>query len=403
MKNTVYIITNKEKNINGIISNIDENNISILWEDKKEEKLSNDELNSLLDSDDYDVEETEIEEDETPAQKSIQTHKTADATDEVDGNPKTKLDWIRAIVGNLADMDVTTLAGLQDKVLKQIGGEAERAGTANDTDKNRSSIQMKPSGAQEKSPLYTESVKLQKEEMDNIFGETELTEDAKLKISTLFETSIALRLTEEVLKIQEIYDKKLLENIESLTSELIENIDSYFNHVTEEWIKENQVAIESTLKTELTEEFISGLKNLFNEHYIEIPEERVDVYENLVSNFTEVENNLNVSENKLIESKKEINNLRKEIIILENSSSLTLPQKEKFKTLIEGVDFDNEEEYKKKILIIKEGFLNKNKDSNIISESFSEESNNSLTSSDPAMSSYVNAIRKNKKFSDNPF
>jgi acylphosphatase len=210
-----FVITNKSKNLNGIISNLDENHISILWENKKEEKLTNEALSSLLDSDNYNVEEVDVDlnEDEedtsasTPAQKSIKMHTTTD-NDEKDGNPKTKLDWIRNIVGSLADMDTESLANLQNQILGQVGGEADRAGVSQDTDKNRASIQMKPSAAVGKSPMYTETVKLQKEEMDTIFGESELTEDAKNKISTLFETSVAIRLSEEVLKIQESYDKK---------------------------------------------------------------------------------------------------------------------------------------------------------------------------------------------------
>jgi len=404
---TVYVITDKSKDLNGIITNVNEKEVSIVWENEETKKLTNEELEALLDTNNFVVEEVEINEDEggeTPAQATIHTHKTADATDgDADGNPKTRLDWIRQIVGQMADMDTESLVKIFNDQQALIGGEAERAGTAKDVNQNRASIVMKPSNALGKSPIYTESVKLQKEEMDTIFGETSLTEEAKTKLTTLWESSVALGITEEVVKIKEDFDNKFSKAIADITEELIDNVNTYFDHVVEEWITENEVAIESTLKTELTSEFIDGLKGLFKEHYIDIPEERVEVYENLVKDYEESKKKLNKVLDESIEKDKVIKGFKKDKIVSEASLGLTLPQIQKLKNLTETIDFENEDSFKNKVKTIKEGFIDKSsKTSNILSEKVEETANTVvIENEDPNMKAYFEAIRQNKKFSHN--
>jgi hypothetical protein len=400
-KTTVYVITDKENNLNGVVTNINENEVSIVWENEETQKLTNEELGSLLETDNYDVEEVEVDEEEvvegeTPAQASIKMHTTGDATvGEADGNPKTKLDWIRAIVGGLADVDVETLTRIFNDQQSLIGGEAERAGVAKNAEGNQASIRMKPSAA------IGESVKLQKEEMDTLFGESELTEEFKTKLTTLFESSVALRLTEEVVRIQEDFDKKLDESLEKVTEELIETIDGYFNHVTEEWLTENEVAIESSLKSSLVEEFLDGLKNLFQEHYIDVPDERVDVYESLVADYNKSKEDLNKTVNESIEKDKVIKGYQKDKIVSEATLGLTLPQGQKLKTLTESLEFDNEESFKKKVLTVKEGFITKTaKPSNILTENVETVGEVTETHVDPDMQRLAESMKVNNSFSN---
>lgn len=399
---TVYVITKKDSNLNGVITNIDESNFSILWEDEKEVKLTNEELDSLLETNEYDVQEVELSEDEgsTPSQKTIATHASADANNgDADGNPKTKIDWIRNIIGNLADMDVTSLAGLQDQILAQVGGEGDRAGLGNNAKGNQASVAMKPSAAME-------SVKLQKDEMDKIFGESDLSEEFKTKLTTLFETSVTLRLTEEVVKLQEAFDSKLETSVKNITEDLIETMDSYFNHITEEWVNENEVAIESSLRNKLTSQFIDGIKTLFQDHYIDVPDERIDVYESIVADYEKATADLNKAINESIEKDKIINAHKKDKIVAESSVTLTVPERQKFKALIESVDFENEESFKKKIQTIKEEFVDskkKNSNSNIVNENITNDGKNTIIESDPAMESAVKAISFNKRFSSSQF
>ncbi len=376
--NKVFVISNKENNLTGVIRNVDEDNIAIDWENNKTQTLTNEELNELLDDENYEVGEVELTEDadgdnvgETPAAASIHTHGSADAMDgDADGNPKTRLDWIRNIVGGLANVDTATLTKIFDQQQALIGGEADRAGLGNNVDKNRSTITMKPSNAEGRGGLYTptdvnskvmstttEGIKLQKDEMDALFGEVDLTEEFKGKLTTLFETAVTVRVVEEIAKIQEAFDKKQEELVDSLTKELVEGIDTYFQHVVDEWMVENEVAIESTLKTELTEEFITGLKNLFIENYIEIPDERLDVYEALIGEKEKLEDDLNKSLSENMEKDKVIKTIQKNLIVSEMSQNMTIPQSQKLKTLAETTEFDNEESFKNKLKTIKEGFI----------------------------------------------
>jgi len=397
--NTAYVITNIKSKLNGVISQIDENNLSILWEDEKEEKFTSAELDEMVATGDFEVQEVELDEDEgSAAAKTIATHKTADANNgDADGNPKTRIDWIKSIVGSLGQLDVTSLAGLQDEILAQIGGEGDRAGLGDKSKGNQASIAMKPSAAME-------SVQLQKEEMDTLFGESDLTEEFKSKLGTLFESAVTLRLTEEMVKLEEQFESKLQESIETITEDLVETIDSYFGHVVEEWLTDNEVAIESTLRNELTTEFIDGLKNLFQEHYIEIPDERLDVYESLVADYNKSTEELNKAVNESLAKDKQINSFKKDKIVAEATVTLTLPERQKLKTVLENVDFENEESFRAKVKTIKEG-LGKSvvKDSNIVTENLVTDTNIVSESFDPSMKSAMEAITKNKKFSSGTF
>jgi len=397
--NTAYVITNIKSKLNGVISQIDENNLSILWEDEKEEKFTSAELDEMVATGDFEVQEVELDEDEgSEAAKTIATHKTADANNgDADGNPKTRIDWIKSIVGSLGQLDVTSLAGLQDEILAQIGGEGDRAGLGDKSKGNQASIAMKPSAAME-------SVQLQKEEMDTLFGESDLTEEFKSKLGTLFESAVTLRLTEEMVKLEEQFESKLQESIETITEDLVETIDSYFGHVVEEWLTDNEVAIESTLRNELTTEFIDGLKNLFQEHYIEIPDERLDVYESLVADYNKSTEELNKAVNESLAKDKQINSFKKDKIVAEATVTLTLPERQKLKTVLENVDFENEESFRAKVKTIKEGLVKSvTKDSNIVTENLVTDTNIVSETVDPSMKSAMDAIAKNKRFSSGTF
>lgn len=353
--NKVYMITDTKKNLSGIIENVNETSVNVKWEDDTETTLTNEALNALLETEDYEVEEVEITE-ETPAQQSIQTHSSADATTsgEADGNPKTKLDWIRSIIGSLADCDYDTLAHIQDGVLGMIGGEGDRAGLGKNAVQNQASIAMKPSNAG-----VAESVlpKLQKEEQDIIFGETELTEEAKTKITTLFESAVAVRLAEETVKLQEQYEIALEQKVETLSDTLVENINDFLDHVVQEWATENEVAIENSLRTDIAMSLFDSLKEVFLEHNIEIPDDKVDVVEGLVEENKALKEELNKKINEEIEKTKATKLLEKKDAINKLSEGLTIVQKDKLNKLLETVDFEDLEKFTAKAGMIKENFI----------------------------------------------
>jgi len=364
-KNTVLMITNKDSNLSGIITPIDENNLTITWDNEMTENYSTDDLDALMESNEYEIEEVELDEDSSAAE-TIKTHSTADVApgQQADGNPKTRLDMIRAILGGLANVDMVSLTKLFDDQQALIGGEGSRAGLDADAAKNAASVRMKPSAAME-----SVIPALQKDEQDAIFAETSLTEEAKTKMTNLFEAAVIARVTEEAVKLQEDYEKRLEENTQSITESLIESIDTYMNYVAEEWLKVNEVAIESSLRNELVGEFIDKLQGLFKEHYIDVPEEKVNVIEKLVGENEALQEKINEMIEENIETQKNIKNFKKNEIITNFSEGLTITQKDRLKKLVEGIEFENEDTFKNKVKDIKEGFLKeKNSNSNVVTE-----------------------------------
>jgi len=240
------------------------------------------------------------------------------------------------------------------------------------------------------------------EHFDAMFDGEDLSEQFKEKASTIFEMAVNYRIGEITEQLEELYADKLNEKVEEIEEsyaqqlqDLTGKIDQYLNYVVEEWLKENEVAVETSLRSEITEDFIHGLKNLFAEHYIEVPEEKVNVVEELALRVEELEAKLNEAVNENIELRDSLNEMSTEEIFNEVSEGLTLSQVEKFKKLAEGVDFDEVESFKKKLLIVKENYFPSNdvkKTSNLLEESFDGEEPAAVASSE--MSKYVRAISR---------
>jgi hypothetical protein len=258
---------------------------------------------------------------------------------------------------------------------------------------NASTIQTKPSNAL-----------AMKEDLDVIFGEeNELSEEFKVKAYTLFEAAVAARLTVETAKLEEEFEQKLQEEIEVFSEEITSKLDAYLNEVVDTWMKENEVAIESALQTEATKEFIEGMKNLFSEHYIEIPEEKVDVLEATVEKVVMLESKLDevlVENNEMREA---ITGFAIEKLAEEISSDLALTQKEKFYNIVEGLEFDGDlDNFRTKLETVKAGFFKESsepqKSSNILEEEFDGgEESETTVSVDPSVARYVDAIKRTVK------
>jgi hypothetical protein len=196
-----------------------------------------------------------------------------------------------------------------------------------------------------------------KEDVDAIFADETISEDFRSKVSTIFEA----RVNDRVLQIQEEleghYASMLEEAVESIKNELTEKVDDYLNYVVEQWMNENELAIESGLRAELSEEFIAGLRNLFAEHYIDVPAEKVDLVDELAGKVEELESKLNEEIEQNIQFAKAIVESRKLEVTREVCEGLTTTQFEKIKSLAESVDFSTEEEYKEKVETIRENYF----------------------------------------------
>ncbi len=195
------------------------------------------------------------------------------------------------------------------------------------------------------------------EDINALFADETISEDFRSKVSTIFEA----RVNDRVLQIQEEleghYASMLEEAVESIKNELTEKVDDYLNYVVEQWMNENELAIESGLRAELSEEFIAGLRNLFAEHYIDVPAEKVDLVDELAGKVEELESKLNEEIEQNIQFAKAIVESRKLEVTREVCEGLTTTQFEKIKSLAESVDFSTEEEYKEKVETIRENYF----------------------------------------------
>ncbi len=198
-----------------------------------------------------------------------------------------------------------------------------------------------------------------KEDVDALLEGEQLSEDFRKKAETIFESAVLTRVQQEVAVLEEAYAKSLQEEVNNVVVELQEQVDQYLSYVAEEWVKENEIAIESGLKTELTEDFISGLRNLFAEHYIDIPDEKVDVLEEMNSKLEQLENQLNEEIKKNVEYSKVINEASRSLIIAEACEGLTDTQAEKLKVLAENIGFTTPEEYSEKVQTLSESYFKK--------------------------------------------
>ena len=201
-----------------------------------------------------------------------------------------------------------------------------------------------------------------KEHVDALInGEGDLSEEFKRKAATVFEAAVKSKIRDEVVRLEDEYQKELEESIDQTKSQLTEKVDTYLNYVVEEWMKENELAIERGLKGEIAEDFISGLKTLFEDHYVDIPDEKYDVLEAQSEKITELEGKLNESVKRIVDLKKNNGTLVREQVIRESTQDLADTEIEKFKSLTEDVDFTDEESFREKLGTLKENYFPKQK------------------------------------------
>ena len=211
------------------------------------------------------------------------------------------------------------------------------------------------------------------EDVNALLGGEELSEDFKEKAKTIFEAAINAKVAGIKEELEAQYASKLAEEIESAKESLAERVDSYLEYVSDEWFEENALAIEAGLKTEMTESFLSGMKGLFEEHYVSIPEDKYDVLESMVEKLDEMETKLNEQIEKNISLNGRLAEATADGILDQVSEGLAQTQKEKLASLSESVEFESEAQYRDKLETLKESyFASKKETSNAKSETLSE-------------------------------
>ncbi len=281
---------------------------------------------------------------------------------------------------------------------KQGDGMQKAQGDMQDTDSENNTAPTGDMSDQNKATIASKLGAV-KEHVDAMFNDEELSEEFREKATVIFEAAIAAKAEEIEAALDEQYSEKFEDAKVEIYEEMTARVDEYLNYIVEQWMEENQVAIESSLRTEIAEDFIHGMKNLFKEHYVEVPDEKYDVLGELAQRVEELEEQLNDTVNENIELKAQLSETTKDQLIQDVAEGLAATQVEKFKALAEGVEYGDAEEFKHKLEIVKENYFPSDKKASVLDteevESLSEgyEGNKVVT----PVSNYVQAIARTIK------
>jgi len=231
------------------------------------------------------------------------------------------------------------------------------------------------------------------QDVDALIGEESLSEEFKDRAALIFETAVRSKIAEIKESLENKFNKALVEEVAAIKEELTDRVDSYLEYVSEEWIDENALQIENGLKSELSESFMTGLKSLFEEHYVEIPEDRYDVLESMVMRLDEMEEKLNEQIERNVQLNRRLSEAVSDTILNDVAEGLALTQKEKLAGLAESVEFESEEEYRGKLEALKESYFPRATGSardEVLTEEATEDYG-------PSMNAYLRAISKFSK------
>ena len=195
------------------------------------------------------------------------------------------------------------------------------------------------------------------EDMNALFSGEELTEEFQEKAKTIFEAAISAKVAQIAEEMEAKNEERIVEEIETVKAALVERVDGYLEYVADEWLQENELAVEHGLKSEMTESFLSGMKDLFEAHYVSIPEDKYDVVESMVNKLDEMETKLNEQIERNVSLNKRLAESVADGIVSEVAEGLALSQKEKLAQLAESVEFESEESYREKLATLKESYF----------------------------------------------
>ena len=292
--------------------------------------------------------------------------------------PKTKAGMIQSVMAKMQNMSKAQIsAGYEN----YMGGGMVKAGYHEEVDANGEVIAEAEYDFSGDLDALVES-------------EATLSDGFKDKAATIFEAAIKSKLGEEIGRIEESYAVELAEEIASTKSDLVEKIDSYLNYVVENWMSENQIAIQSGLRSEIAENFMNGLKDLFVESYVEVPESKVDLVDDLAEQVEELETALNSQTSKNIEMTEELELFQRYEVIREHAHGLAETEVEKLAALAEDLDFIDEETFSAKVKTIKESYFTKEVKSAEVGDDLVEDTADNSVEVSSVMDSYLQALKK---------
>jgi hypothetical protein len=319
--------------------------------------------------------------------------------------PKTKISMINAVMSKLSQMkkeDVEQqLASMDEKHEKEAENEGHE-----DEKEDKALIAKVMKKEMKKEEAVTRKITRDdinvSEDIAAAFSGSDLSEEFKAQATEIFETAVVSAVNMKLAEIAEQAEQEHAEEMKSIEEGLTTKIDEYLDYVVEQWMEENKLAVESGLRSEVTENFLSGLRNLFAENWIDIPEEKVEVVEELASEVEQLTATLDEEMQKNIELKKQVEKFEREIAFVEVSEGLTEIQIAKFESLAEAVDYEDAESYKEKLETIRTSFFEKRSEDvteskTTLDEEFIETNETSEKKLDPSMQVYSAAISRSVK------
>jgi hypothetical protein len=340
--------------------------------------------------DDVENEDEVVEEAHDPKNAEAQSVASVDAADagvkkaparkgdntNQDPMPKTKAGMVGAVYQKVSGMSKGQVAGVLSSLMKEDWDEED--------------------GFVAEAPELDYQADFSEDLNALIQDEATLSEEFKGKAEVIFEAAIKQKLSEEIDRLEAKYEEELAEEVESTKADLVEKVDSYLNYVVEQWMEDNQVAIQSGLRAEIAENFMEGLKGLFEESYIEVPESKVDLVDDLAETVEELEESLNKTTEQAIHMAEELEFFQRREIVREAARDLADTQVEKLNSLVEDIDFEDAETFAQKVATVKESYFTKKETTETIAldDAESEEETFEVSGS---MQHYVSALKKTHK------
>ena len=326
----------------------------------------------------------------------IEVYEEDDADDdqtviEQESLPETKQEMIRSIFETLKDTDQDKLADSYAKLMATLLGESEEGDDESDDGSFEPTVY-------ERTVITSDDIDIS-EDLSAIFGNSadDLSEDFKSQVKTIFEAAVVSTINSELESLEGAFETRLTESINDVVETMTERVDGYLSYVVEQWMDDNELAIERGIKAEITEEFIGGLKQLFEDHYIDVPEEKVDVVDSLADRVEELEGKLNEALENNIDLSSQVKTFEKDEVLGELSSELTDIEVEKLRSLSEGVGFEDTDQYKEALGTIKGNYFPRTAASGqrVMIDEDSEITEEGIVQNAPtsgAMAAYVNVI-----------
>mgnify|MGYP001604412033 CR=1 FL=1 len=301
---------------------------------------------------DLEVQETESVVEETVTEATDVVEETVDEITETDNGTTEEV----LAETDLEEAKSKSKSESEDDDDEDDDDEDDKDGDDEDEDDDKKPFPPKKESWKKGKKMAKEDIDV-KEHIDAMLSGQDLTEDFKEKAQTIFEAAVLDKINEEVERMEDQYASTLEENLVEIRSEISEKVDEYLTYVAKEWLEENKLAVENGLRLEIMEGFIKGLKTVFTENYIDIPDEKVDLYAESVKSLDEAQTKLNDEIEKNVKLSRRLEESAKEIALGSITEELTLTQKEKIRSLSEGVEFVSTEDYTDKLNIIKENYF----------------------------------------------